>query len=394
MPERPIRVRHPLIELTATRAIEFLRDPGALFWVFGFPVVLAVVLGVAFRESPQPPPRVAVIASQTDPTLIPVLQAAPDLQVEVLDREQAFARLRSNKVDLVLASHTSTEDTEVAAVARVVEVANPVDAGLASQARDRDQTRKPASGSATRPDVQFFYDPMQPQSRLAHLAVDAALLRGLGQGDVVTTVNRHTTAAGSRYIDFLMPGLIGLNLLGSSMWGIGFAVVDIRRRRLLKRFAVTPMKRSHFLLAFMLSRFLLLFAEVALLLIFSWLVFGVGVRGSLLEVAVLCTFAALSFTGIAMMIAARPSSIEVASGLLNLVILPMWLLSGAFFSYSRFPDLAQPFIRALPLTAFNDALRAIMNEGSSLLDHPVELVVLAGWGLACLAIAVRIFRWQ
>lgn len=364
------RVRGPLFELTWARIIEFARDPAALFWVFGFPVILAVALGIAFREAPKEIPRIAVIVAapgvSTDPAIVAILDQNPAIAVERFERDAAFDALGAGKVDLVVAP--PDPDTPLAAA---------------------------SAHDSPVPSVRFHFDESSPQARLARLAVEAGLLRGLSASDpLLATVDEPVTETGSRYIDFLLPGLIGLNLMGSSMWGIGYAVVDTRKRHLLKRFAVTPMRRADFLLSFMLSRALFLIAEVVLLLVFGWLVFGVGVRGSLIGVALVCMLGAMCFTGIAMLVAARPRSTEAAAGWLNFVMMPMWLLSGVFFSYSRFPDFAQPLIRALPLTAFNDVLRAIMSDGTSLLTMPFELAVMTVWGVVGFALALRIFRWQ
>jgi len=199
---------------------------------------------------------------------------------------------------------------------------------------------------------------------------------------------------GARYIDFLIPGLIGLNLMGSGMWGLGFALVQARNRKLLKRLAATPMRRSHFLLSFMLSRLAFLSFEVAMVVVFGWVVFGVAVHGSIVSLGLIALVGSLSFAGVGLLVASRPKTIEGVSGMMNLVMLPMWLLSGTFFSYARFPDFLQPAIKALPLTALNDALRAVMNDGSSLSSNWVALTVLAGWGLISFVVALKIFRWQ
>ena len=199
---------------------------------------------------------------------------------------------------------------------------------------------------------------------------------------------------GARYIDFLIPGLIGLNLMGSGMWGLGFAIVSARGKKLLKRFAATPMRRSHYLLSFILSRLIFLSLEVAALVGFARLVFGVVVRGSLIDLAVCAVVGALAFSGLGLLVAARPRTVEGVSGLMNFVMLPMWLLSGTFFSATRFPQWFQPLIKALPLTALNDVTRAVMNDGLPLLSHWPQLAIVLAWGLVSFAVALRIFRWQ
>ncbi len=359
-------VRHPLWELTLARLKEFGREPGAIFWTFGFPVLLAVGLGIAFRSKPESQLRVAVVGQGPALTrTVERLSNAKGIRPMRLSASDAATALRSGKVDLI------------------VEVVP----GFAAGKRTRLDGPVPDK-------LIYRFDKLQPESRYARLAVDDALQRALGRKDVMVAQHRPVSAKGSRYIDFLIPGLIGLNVMGSSMWGIGYAVVLARRRRLLKRLAATPMRRSHYLLSFMFSRILFLAAEVALLVAFGWLAFSVAVQGSLLAVTVIALLGSLSFMGLALLVAARPESTEVASGWMNAAMLPMWLLSGSFFSYERFPAVVQPFIKALPLTAFNDALRAVINDGAALWQTWPSLAVLAAWGVGAFVVALKIFRWQ
>ena len=171
-------------------------------------------------------------------------------------------------------------------------------------------------------------------------------------------------------------------------------IVTARGRKLLKRFAATPMRRSHYLLSFIFSRLIFLAVEVAAVLAFAWLAFGVVVRGSLVALAVVSLIGGLTFSGLGLLVAARPRTVEGVSGLMNLVMLPMWLLSGTFFSSARFPTPLQPFIKALPLTALNDSMRAVMNDGVSLASNWSQVGVMLAWGVLSFAIALRIFRWQ
>ena len=339
--------RHPLLELTFARLVEFWRDPSALFWTFGFPILLAVALGIAFRESPPEEARVAV---QGDAEVAALLDASDAIAASSVDAAEAERSLRTGKVDVVV---VKSGDTFV-----------------------------------------YRYDPQRPESRGARLAVDDVLQRSRGREDVLSSRNDEGTTAGGRYIDFLVPGLVGLNIMGSAVWGIGFSVVDARKRKLLKRLAATPMSRAHFLLSYMLSRMVFLIAEVIALLGFGWLAFDVAIEGSILALTTIAIWGALTMTGVAMLIAARPRSTEVAAGWGNLFMLPMWLLGGSFFSYERFPDVALPFIQALPLTALNDALRAVINDGASLFATWPQLAVLGAWGGIAFVISLRIFRWQ
>jgi ABC-2 type transport system permease protein len=358
-PTSAARHYHPLLELTRARILEFVREPEAVFWVFVFPVLLALALGIAFRSKPADRARVAIVSSDIAPgasALTQQLSEAPDLQVQVLDAQAADLALRKGKVDVVV-SFTG------------------------------------GGGVMTGP-VIYRYDATRTEGRAARLAVDDALQRALGRRDAIDAVEEPVTEKGRRYIDFLIPGLVGLNLMGSGMWGIGFSVVVARTRKLLKRFAATPMQRSHYLASFALSRLLFLSLEVVAVVGFGWAIFDVEVRGSLLDLALVALLGALSFAGIGLLVAARPRTVEAVSGWMNLVMLPMWLLSGTFFSYERFPQIVLPAIRALPLTALNDALRSVMNDGANLAANGLPLLILAAWGLVSFLVAVRIFRWQ
>jgi ABC transporter DrrB family efflux protein len=240
----------------------------------------------------------------------------------------------------------------------------------------------------------YRFDPTRPESQQARRVVDDALQRAAGRADVISARDETFTEPGARYIDFLIPGLLGMNLMGSGLWGVGFAVVTARTRKLLKRFAATPMRRAHYLLSFVLSRMIWLVLEVIAVIAFAYFTFGFTVRGSLLEMSLVLFLGALTFSGIGLLVAARPKTIEGVSGLMNLVMMPMWLLSGTFFSSSRFPEFLQPFIKALPLTALNDSLRSVMNDGVSVTTNWAAILVMLAWCIISFILALKIFRWQ
>ncbi|HVF22475.1 MAG TPA: ABC transporter permease, partial [Pyrinomonadaceae bacterium] len=241
---------------------------------------------------------------------------------------------------------------------------------------------------------EYRFDPTRPESRAARLLVDDVLQRGKGRTDVAQIAEQKVTEPGARYVDFLVPGLIGMNMMGSGLWGLGFTIVIARSRKLLKRFAATPMRRSHYLLSFMLSRLIFLVLEVAAVIVFAALAFGFTVRGSWLSLGLVTVLGGFTFSGIGLLVAARPTTIEGVSGLMNFIMLPMWLLSGTFFSSERFPEVLQPFIKALPLTALNDVLRALMNEGATLASMWIPIGVLLAWCLISFVVALKIFKWQ
>ena len=340
---------HPLVQLTLARMREFYREPEAIFWVFGFPIVLAFALGIAFRNRGPEQLRVGVLRASGDRALVEVLDGSPSLIAALVDPEEAHAQLRSGRLALLVVPGEP---------------------------------------------LVYRYDSSREESRLARLEADEALQRSRGRTDAARTQDEKVTEPGSRYIDFLIPGLLGMNLMGSGLWGIGFSVVQARTKKLLKRFMATPMRRTHYLASFILSRLLFLFVEVAALIGFARWIFGVGVNGSLASLAFITVLGSLSFAGLGMLVASRARTIEAVSGLMNLVMLPMWILSGTFFSYARFPDAVQPFVKALPLTALNDALRAVMIDGAPLVQLGAPLAIVAGWGLVSFALALKIFRWR
>jgi ABC-2 type transport system permease protein len=339
----------PLTELTLARIRELVREPEAVFWVFVFPILLAGILGLAFRSRPPDVLPVAVVAGPHAEARVSALSQAADVSARVLGEAEAHQALARGRVVLVV--------------------------------------------SAEYPPT-YVYDPTQAESRTARLAVDAALQAAAGRRDAFTPERREVVEPGARYVDFLVPGLLGMNLMGTGMWGIGFSLVVARNGNLLKRLIAAPVRRSHLLAAQLTSRLLFLVPEAGALLLFAHLVLGVPVRGSVILLIALSLLGALTFSGLGLLAAARPRTIEGVSGLMNLVMVPMWIFSGIFFSTERFPAGLQPFVQALPLTALNDSLRAVMLDGSGVGSIVHELGLLALWGVLSFAVALKVFRWQ
>lgn len=339
---------HPLFELTLARLLEFVREPEAVFWVIVFPLALAFALGIAFRSKGEEPVFAGVVDGAGAAEVRAALAPAAGIHVRLLNADQVDRALRDGEVQVVVVPGTP-------------------------------------------PTYQF--DAARPESALARLAVDGALQRAAGRADRFTAREQRVQVVGSRYIDWLIPGLLGMNIMGTGMWSIGFSVVWARTRRLLKRLAATPMARSDYLLAQMLARLVFLVVEAGGLLGFAALVFSVPIRGSLAALVVVVLAGALAFSGLGLLVASRARTIEAASGWMNFSMLPMWVVSGVFFSSAHFPAVTQPFIHALPLTALNDALRAVMLDGAVLTAVGGELAILAAWAAGCFAIALKVFRW-
>ena len=346
------RVSSPLLQLSLIRFREFLREPEAVFWTFIFPLLLAGGLGLAFRSRPSDVAKIGVLSSApAAATVQAALQGDSSLQVVSVDDTAAVTALRIGTVALVVVATDSQ---------RVV----------------------------------YRFDRARTEARTARLLVDKALQRSMGRRDAVTTADSLITERGSRYIDFVLPGLLAMNLMGSGMWGIGFSIVDARKKKLLKRFVATPMKRHHYLASFLMMRLALMVIEVTVIAGFGHFAFGVPMRGSLIAFGVACLLGALVFGSLGLLVASRARTIEAASGLMNGLMLPMWVASGVFFAAGNFPDQVQPIIQALPLTAVVDAVRGIMIQGLGWGALAPEFAIIATWLVLSFGIALRIFRWR
>jgi ABC-type multidrug transport system permease subunit len=370
-------------QLTLSRLKEFTRQPAAIFWVYGFPIIMLLALGTAFRENPQEQMTVDLVEG-----------SGFGVQVSASDRNERHVEQSGTEYS-VLSTPAASLDQLAALLAG--------DPRFELKIRPTDDWRKRLQAGKTdlviefrpgsSPPYRFWDEPRRADSRLARYAVEAVLLRSEQRSAPMPEI-KHLEQAGSRYIDFLLPGMIGLGLMGGGMWGVGFVVVDMRVRNLLKRFLATPMRRSDFLLAIMFSRLVFTLGDIVILLVFGYAVFQVRCQGSYLDFTIATLLGAAAFAGLGLLVASRAQTLETVSGLMNLVMLPMWIVSGVFFSSERFPDAAQPIINLLPLTALNQLLRAIMLEGQSLVAQWPQTALLAGYAVITFTIALRIFRWR
>jgi ABC-type polysaccharide/polyol phosphate export permease len=344
--------RSAVVQLTLVKLREYLREPEALFWVFAFPVLLTLALGVAFRGGGAAPARVGVV--QTDNArerraVVEALSRDPRLAVREIREPDAGPALRDGEVALVVVP-----------------------------------TNPPT----------YRYDPTRPESSAARFLVDEVLQREAGRQDAFDPVDDRVVIPGSRYIDWLVPGLLGMNVMMTSLWGIGFGIGMARSRKLLKRLAATPMHKASYLAAQVLGRLTFLVFEAAILLVFARFAFGMPMLGSWLLVALLTLMGAIAGAALSLLVASRARTVEGVSGLINVAVLPMWLFSGVFFSSANFPDPMQPFIQALPLTALNDALRDVILAGAGPIAIAGEMAILGAWIVIPFLVALRLFRWQ
>jgi ABC-2 type transport system permease protein len=343
---------HPLGQMVLARFREFYREPEAIFWVYCFPLLLAVVLGLAFSGRAPAPPTVDVEQAEDQKAVDDVVATltTAKFKVEILAKEQCAARLRTGMSELTIIPGTS---------------------GLT-----------------------YKYDQNRAESVLARHWADSVLVRARAGNAVFEPVDSFLMEPGSRYIDFLLPGLIGMNLMGGGLFGIGFVIVDMRVRKLFKRLLATPMRRTDFLLSLLIARLAFLIPEMSMLLLVGSLGFGVPMNGDPLSLTAVILAGVAAFDGLGLLIACRTEKTETVSGLINLCMLPMYLVSGTFFSSKRFPDAVQPLIQALPLTQVNDALREIMLEGRGLIDVAWRIGILLIWAAVCATLGLRWFRWR
>jgi ABC-type multidrug transport system permease subunit len=341
--------RPPLVELTLARLREFVREPEALFWAFVFPIVMSVALAIAFPSRGASPVLVGLQGGPQADSVRRALSEAPGVMVRDVPPRDTARLIREGEVHVIVI--------------------------------------------ATDPPT-YRFDPSRDESRIARLVVDAALKRAAGRHEPWTAREEPVQVAGSRYVDWLIPGIVGMNIMSTGMWGIAFPIVQARVRKLLKRLAASPMRKREYLLAQALARLVFLAPEVAIPLAFGWLALGMPIEGSLGAIALVSVVGALAFTALGLLAASRPRTFEAISGILNLAMLPMWVLCGVFFSASNFPQALQPFIQALPLTALIDALRAVVLEGATVTQVSGELGLLAIWAVVPFLLALRMFRWR
>ena len=343
--------KSPFLQLTLVKLREYTREPEAMFWVFLFPVLMTCALGIAFRDTSSAEIQVGVLPGAASDSVVTSLDADPRIRARAVTEEEAATLLRDGEIALAV---------------------SPGDRGS----------------------VSYRYDRTRPESGVARFTVDEVLQRAAGRADVLAPRDQLIELPGSRYIDWMVPGLLGMNVMMTGLWGIAFSIGMARTKKLIKRLSATPMRRSQFLGAQVAGRLLFLPLEAGVLIVFAHYVFGVPVRGSWLLLSAVVLLGAVSASALALLTASRARTFESISGLINVAVVPMWILSGVFFSSAHFPGVIQPFVQALPLTALNDALRAVMlaGDGFSAIAH--EVAILSAWTVVCFGLALRIFRWQ
>ena len=344
------RIWPPLVELILARLREFVREPEALFWTFVFPILMAIAMAIAFPSD------------EAEPVVLVGIEAG-----------------------------AVAEDVRASLVASGRVTIREIPAGGLVRALREGEVHVVVEGS--RPPT-YRFDPAHEESVIARLVLDDILMGADGRQDPWTPAEVPMRIAGSRYVDWLIPGIIGMTIMSTSLWGIAFSIVQFRLRKLLKRMVASPMRKRDYLLAQVLARMVFLAPEVLVTLGFAMLVLGMPVAGRAIDIAIVSVVGALGFGGLGLLVASRARTFEAVSGMLNFLMLPMWVLSGVFFSSSNFPDAIQPFIQVLPLTALVDGLRTVILDGETAAAAGRELATLGVWGVGGFSVALKIFSWR
>ncbi|MBX3415626.1 MAG: ABC transporter permease [Pirellulales bacterium] len=383
------RRSNPLLQMTLARLRLFLRDRSAIFWVYVFPMLLLAALGVAFGHRPETRLPVDVVEGPGAKQIAAVLEsngtgvqsstATPlvdehppvnyfDVQTVTLD--DGLHRLRTGRSAVLIVPGLIAEESVAAATDAAVDIA------------------------WTKFSIDYRYDPSRPESLTVRAAVDDCLQRAAGRGDPLGVHDVVAVEPGGRYVDFVLPGILGLCIMTGGLFGVGMTVVDMRTRHLLKRLVTTPMRKPDFLMSLILARLFFLLSQAVIVLIFARFVFDVAMLGSWWPLMTLVLFGCVAFCGLGLLAACRARTMETASGIVNLITMPMWLLSGIFFSPDRFPAAVQPLVQALPLTPLVSGMRAVMLEAGGFVAVAPQLAVLALWSVLTFVGAILFFRWE
>jgi ABC-type multidrug transport system permease subunit len=339
--------RNAFRALFIARSKELSREPAVLFWDFVFPLLLALALGLVRVQSGDVV-HVAVVRG-TGASVVDALAATPGVRVLELDAAAAGEWQRRGRAALVV----SFED-----------------------------------GRLT-----YRYQADRQEGLLARALVHAAIQNSAAPSYAIPVHDRPVTAKGFRYIDFLVPGILALSLMNGGLFGVGFALVNLRIRNVLKTLAATPMAKRDFLAALLGSRLMLVLLQVISLLVGARLIFGMPVLGSPAVIALVAVAGSTTFAALGMTIAARAKTLHTVNGAINLVMLPMFIFSGVFFSTDRFPAVLQPLVKVLPLTALTDALRSTVTQRATIADISTPLAILGVWAAIFFCISLRLFRW-
>lgn len=363
----------PLFQLILINYREFVREPGIVFWSIIFPVLMSWVLGVAFSKRENTTQTVAVVTSgkinqQLDNFLKNTTPHFRDNDTAIIEYHKTYY---NQKLGTTSYRFVPVNWDQAMVMLKRGQITIIIDAQHDS--------------------IFYHFDPMNPDARLNYLTLSSLMRDESFMSDTRTI--RILEKTGTRYIDFLIPGLMAMGIMNSFLWGISYALIEMRAKKLLRRMVATPMKKSEYLFSHFVARVSLALFEAAILYFFARFYFQIQIQGSIIALLMIFLAGNICFTGIGILMASRTSSSRIGAGLINFLSLPMTVLSGIFFSYHNFPDFIIPFIQKLPLTMLADSMRSIFIEGTGIIENLPEFFTLSGLGFICFIIGLRIYKW-
>jgi ABC-type multidrug transport system permease subunit len=360
-------MKHPFFILTISHLKEFVREPGAMFWSFGFPILMAIGLGLAFSGKKEITHGVAVIASSD--------------QKDVLVRNTFFGGYAPT--DTIIEKRFENENGNTRYIFHITSWENAermMKRGVITSILTEGENR-----------ITYHYDPLNPEGELIQIQI-ANFFRSGNLGQDTGSIKPLKTP-GMRYIDFLIPGLMTMGVMMSVMWGVCYSLIEKRSKKLLRRMVATPMRKTDFMTSYWASRLILTLFDTVVLLTFAYYFFEVTIQGSISALILMFLAGNIAFFGLAILISSRTANTQVGNGLISLITTPMMVVSGIFFSYQNFPPWAVKVIQVLPLTKFTDEVRGIINEGAGIIDVLDGVAVLGIFGIITFFVGLRVYKW-
>jgi ABC-type multidrug transport system permease subunit len=372
-----------LVQLILANVRELIREPGVLFWGIVFPILMSLGLGVAFTQKKDVVIHIAVVGHNQ---LMKQSSGASSVLIGFLDINKASA---ARDKEGGMTRQFTVHDDKLGNTRFVFQPMNWKEAMVLLKRGNLGMVLEEKAGV-----LQYHFDPMNPDAQLTYLRLSKMMN---ARGPVLKATNpeiKPLIISGTRYIDFLVPGLIAMGVMMSSMWGVSYAIIERRSKKLLRRMVATPMKRSNFLIALIAVRVLMNFVEAGLLFLFAWLAFSITIQGNVAALFTLFVAGNFAFAGISVFISSHTAKTEIGNGLINALSMPMMVLSGVFFSYHNFPEWSVPIIQKFPLTMMADGMRSIMIEGAGFAETIIPIAVLGITGLVFFVTGLKIFRWH
>lgn len=366
-------MRRPIVQLILIQLREFYREPGILFWAFVFPIAMAWGLGIAFTHKIEQKRNIAFIecTAQPDTQFRKILNRFSKTDTALVNGIKYSIRIGNDKIGytnfrfMPATWENARKHLKSGSILLIIE----------------EKEGK----------LLYHYDPFSSEAQLTYMQLSSFINKGSSIESEAEI--RPLTQKGSRYIDFLIPGLIAMDLMMSTLWGISYSLIEKRSKKLLRRMVATPMKKSSFLFAQLIARLILNIFEALILFVFANYYFGFTLEGKFVTLVILYLSGMLCFTGISILLSSRTSNTYVGNGLINAIVMPMTVLSGIFFSYHNFPDVVLPYIQAFPLTMLADGLRGIFIEGTGLKEIILPSLVLSGIGITTFITGLKIYKW-